>query len=77
MQRELAGPFLELLRAERSQLVKEAVGAICNIAPHLGRDLTPFAIALFKDLLSATGGGKSITSGNAVKLELNSSVWTE
>lgn len=57
MQREVAGPFLELLRAERSQLVKEAVGATCAIASQMGRDLTPFAVAIFKDLLTATGAG--------------------
>ena len=57
MQRELASPFLELLRAERSQLVKEAVGVIIAIAEHMGRVLGPFVAAVFKDLLAATGAG--------------------
>ena len=57
MQREAAGPMLELLRAERSQLVKEAVGATCAIAEHMGRDLAPFAVAVFKELVAATGAG--------------------
>lgn len=60
MQREAAGPMLELLRAERSQLVKEAVGATCAVAEHMGRDLATFAVAVFKDLVAATGAGSPV-----------------
>ena len=58
MQRELASPFLALLRNERSQLVKEAVGVTIEITGHMKRDLVPFAVAIYKDLLTSTGSGE-------------------